>query len=76
MIPYFRQPSLHLFGPVTVYAFGFLVAMAVLAGWKMAIVRCERKKLDPDVCAELIFYTLASGFLAAHLVSVIAYFPG
>lgn len=76
MIPYFRQPSLHLFGPVTVYAFGFLVALAVIAGSKMALARCERKKLDPDRCAELIFFTLAAGFLAAHLVSVVAYFPG
>jgi phosphatidylglycerol:prolipoprotein diacylglycerol transferase len=76
VIPYFRQPSLHLFGPVTVYAFGFLVAIAVVAGSKMALVRCERKHLDPDLCGDLIFYTLAAGFLAAHLVSVIAYFPG
>jgi phosphatidylglycerol:prolipoprotein diacylglycerol transferase len=76
VIPYFRQPSLHLFGPVTVYAFGFLVAAAVVAGSKMALVRCGRKKLDPDVCAELIFFALAAGFLGAHLVSVAAYFPG
>ena len=75
MIPYFRQPSLHLFGPVTIHAFGFLVAMAVIVGSKLAILRCERRKMDPDVCADLIYYALFAGFLVAHVYSVLAYFP-
>jgi hypothetical protein len=41
LIPYFQQPSLHLFGPDTIHAFGFLVAMAVIVGSKLAIMRCE-----------------------------------
>lgn len=75
MIPYFQQPSLHLFGPVTIHAFGFLVAMAVIAGSKLALMRCERRKMDPDVCAELIYYALVTGFLVSHMYSVLAYFP-
>jgi phosphatidylglycerol:prolipoprotein diacylglycerol transferase len=75
LIPYFQQPSLHLFGPVTIHAFGFLVAMAVIAGSKLALIRCGRRKMDPDVCAGLIFYALFAGFLVAHVFSVLAYFP-
>jgi phosphatidylglycerol:prolipoprotein diacylglycerol transferase len=75
LIPYFQQPSLHLFGPVTIHAFGFLVAMAVIVGTKLALMRCESRKLDPDVCANLIFYALFAGFLVAHVYSVLSYFP-
>lgn len=75
MIPYFQQPSLHLFGPVTIHAFGFLVAMAVIAGSKLALIRCGRRKMDPDVCAGLIFSSLFASFLVAHVYSVLAYFP-
>jgi phosphatidylglycerol:prolipoprotein diacylglycerol transferase len=75
LIPYFQQPSLHLFGPVTIHAYGFLVAMAVIAGSKLALMRCESRKLDPDVCEGLIFYALLAGFLVAHVYSVLAYFP-
>jgi phosphatidylglycerol:prolipoprotein diacylglycerol transferase len=76
LIPYFQQPSLHLFGPVTIHAFGFLVAMAVIVGSKLALMRCESRKLDPDVCTDLIFYALFAGFLGAHVYSILAYFPG
>jgi hypothetical protein len=75
LIPYFQQPSLHLFGPVTIHAFGFLVAVAVIVGSKLAIMRCERRKMDPDVCAELIFCALVTGFLVAHVYAILAYFP-
>jgi phosphatidylglycerol:prolipoprotein diacylglycerol transferase len=75
LIPYFQQPSLHLFGPVTIHAFGFLVAMAVIVGSKLALTRCESKKLDPDVCSDLILSGLAAGFIVAHVYSVLAYFP-
>lgn len=49
--------------------------MAVIVGSKLALMRCESRKLDPDVCADLIFYALFAGFLVAHVYSVLAYFP-
>jgi prolipoprotein diacylglyceryltransferase len=39
MIPYIPQPGYHLFGPVTVHAFGVIVALAVIVGWRMAAAR-------------------------------------
>jgi hypothetical protein len=32
MIPYFPQPEIHLFVPLTVHAFGAIVAVAMIVG--------------------------------------------
>lgn len=75
MIPYFPQPQFHLFGPVTVYAFGAIVAVAVVVGWRMAVARCRARDLDPERFEALLSYVLLCGFVVAHLYSVLAYFP-
>ena len=75
MIPYFPQPEFHLFGPITVHAFGAIVAVALIVGWKMAVARCRTKGLDPEIFEDLLLYVVLSGFVVAHLYSVLAYFP-
>ena len=75
MIPYFPQPELHLFGPLTVHAFGAIVAGAVIVGWQMVVARARAKRLDPELVQDLLSYVVLSGFVVAHLYSVLAYFP-
>ena len=75
MIPYFPQPGYHLFGPVTVHAFGAIVAVAVLTGWRMSVARARTKGLDTELFQDLLVYVVLSGFVVAHLYSVLAYFP-
>ena len=75
MIPYFPQPSYHLFGPVTIHAFGAIVALAVIVGWNMAFARARKKGLDTKIFEDLLLYVVLSGFVVAHLYSVLAYFP-
>ena len=75
MIPYFPQPEYHLFGPVTVHAFGAIVALSVIVGWRMAVARSRTKGLDPELFQDLLLYMVLSGFVVAHLYSVLAYFP-
>jgi len=75
MIPYFPQPGYHLFGPVTVHAFGAIVAVAVFVGWRMAVARARTKGLDTELFPDLLSYVVLSGFVVAHLYSVLAYFP-
>ena len=75
MIPYFPQPEDHLVGPLTVHAFGAIVAVALIAGWRMAIARTRAKSLDPELVQDLLSYVVLSGFVVAHLYSVLAYFP-
>ena len=75
MIPYFPQPEYHLFGPITVHAFGVIVALSVIVGWQMAVARSRTKGLDPGLFQDLLSYVVLSGFVVAHLYSVLAYFP-
>jgi phosphatidylglycerol:prolipoprotein diacylglycerol transferase len=75
MIPYFPQPEYHLFGPITVHAFGVIVALSVIVGWRMAVARSRTKGLDPGLFQDLLSYVVLSGFVVAHLYSVLAYFP-
>ncbi len=75
MIPYFPQPEYHLFGPVTIHAFGAIVAVAVIVGWQMVVSRTRSKGLDPELVQDLMSYVILSGFVVAHLYSVLAYFP-
>ncbi len=75
MIPYFEQPSIHL-GPVTIHAFGVLVATAVVVGYSIAVRRCRRMGLASDLTEGALLWTLIGGFITAHLFAVLAYFPG
>ncbi|MHB1025078.1 MAG: prolipoprotein diacylglyceryl transferase [Desulfobacteria bacterium] len=75
MIPYFPQPEYHLFGPVTIHAFGAIVAVSLIVGWRMVVARTRAKALDPELVQDLLSYVILSGFVVAHLYSVLAYFP-
>ena len=75
MIPYFPQPEVHLFGPITVHAFGAIVAASLIVGWRMAVARARTKGLDTELFEDLLMYVVLSGFVVAHLYSVLAYFP-
>ena len=75
MIPYFAQPEVHLFGQITIHAFGAIVAVAVIVGWRMAVSRARAKGLEPELFEDLLLYVILSGFVVAHLYSVLAYFP-
>jgi phosphatidylglycerol:prolipoprotein diacylglycerol transferase len=75
MIPYFQQPAYHLFGPVTVHAFGAIVALSLIVGWRMAVARSRAKGIDPEHFQDLLAFVVLAGFVVAHLYSVLAYFP-
>lgn len=76
MVPYFPQPEIRLFGQIALHAFGALIALAVIAGWRMTIARCRKIGLDLAVCNDLLVYVVLAGFIVAHLYSVLAYSPG
>jgi phosphatidylglycerol---prolipoprotein diacylglyceryl transferase len=74
MIPHFDQPQLQL-GPLAVHGFGVMVAAAVLVGVKVIRARAARGGLEPDLAQQLASWILAGGFLGAHLVDRLVYFP-
>ncbi len=74
MLPYYEIPPLHL-GPLTIHAFGVLVACAVLLGSWLANKRSEHLGLDVEITEGAAGYAIVVGFICAHLYSAIAYFP-
>lgn len=75
MIPYAEQPSISI-GPVTIAAFGVIVASAVLVGLRLGAWRFKRLKLDQAIGERLAGWAMMCGFVGAHLFSVLFYFPG
>lgn len=74
MIPFFDQPVLAL-GPLTIHAYGALVATGVIFGGWLVLRRARRMGLDAVETERLLTWMLVAGFLGAHLFSVFAYFP-
>jgi len=75
MIPYFPQPSLHLFGPVYLHGFGTMVAVALITAWWITTARSRKEGLDPDRMQDMFGWVVVTGFIVAHLYSVLAYYP-
>jgi phosphatidylglycerol---prolipoprotein diacylglyceryl transferase len=75
VIPYFDQPTLHL-GPLTIHAFGVLVAAAVLVGYRVFRKQLAARGLDKVVGDLLFSYIVMGGFVGAHLVDRLVYKPG
>jgi phosphatidylglycerol:prolipoprotein diacylglycerol transferase len=74
MLPYHPQPSWHL-GPLTIHAFGVIVACAMWAGLILFDRRLNHDHLDPALGRRLAWWMLIGGLLGAHLFSVLLYFP-
>jgi len=81
MIPYFNG---HLFdlphwlpfaGGQPIYMFGLLVAIGVIVGDSIVVKEGARRGLDPQDVKFLNVRIVFGGFVMAHLVSVIFYFP-
>lgn len=75
MIPYFEQPSLTL-GPFTIYAFGVLVVIAILVGWRLAVWRARKLGLDKEATSQLCSLMVLAGFAGAWLARTQLYAPG
>lgn len=75
MIPFFPAPSLHL-GPVTIHAFGLIVALAALAGLVLGARRFDQVGLDRSTGERMAGWVIIGGLAGAHLFSVAFYFPG
>lgn len=73
-LPYVEQPSITI-GPLTIHAFGVIVAAAVLAGLTIGARRFRSVGLDRHLGERMAWWAIVGGFVGAHLFSVIFYFP-
>lgn len=74
MIPFFEQPSLGL-GPLTIRAFGVLVVTAILVGQAITRRRVAAAGLPAGTADRLFMWIIVGGFVGAHLVDRLIYFP-
>jgi phosphatidylglycerol:prolipoprotein diacylglycerol transferase len=74
MIPYFNG---HLFdiGSVPIHMFGVLVAIGVIVGDRIVVAQGMKRGMDARDVKFLNARIVIGGFIMAHLVSVIFYFP-
>jgi phosphatidylglycerol:prolipoprotein diacylglycerol transferase len=64
-------PRLFELGPVTVYAYGILLAAAYLLGLKFAMVRARARGLDQARVLDLGIYIIVSALVGAKLLLVL-----
>lgn len=74
MIPYLEQPSVRV-GPLTIHAFGIIVAAAFLVGLIIGDRRFTVVGLSRVLGERLGWWAVVGGFLGAHIISVLLYFP-
>jgi len=80
MIPYFAggplfEGELPIVGHVAIHWFGLLVAIGVLLGDRIVVREGEKRGLDGQDLRFLNVRMVIFGFIMAHLVSVVFYFP-
>jgi phosphatidylglycerol:prolipoprotein diacylglycerol transferase len=76
MVPFwYPGPIVLVPGKVEFHVFGILVGIAILVGSTIAQNRAMSRQLNGKVVADLGLWVVIVGFLFAHWVSVLAYFP-
>lgn len=80
LIPYIKPPEkliadLPVIGPLKLQVFGPLVALGVILGYHRCLAFAKQRDIDEYVARDMIFYTLITGFVISHWVSVLFYFP-
>lgn len=62
-------------GPIHIYFFGLMIAIAAIAGGAFAIKQGEKRGINEDVMFNLIIIVLISGVLGARLFYILFYDP-
>jgi len=66
-----RLPFLGSVGPVTIYTYGVLLAVAYLGGLQLAMIRARRRGLDQTRVLDLGIYIIISALIGAKLLLVV-----
>jgi phosphatidylglycerol:prolipoprotein diacylglycerol transferase len=67
-------PKLFDLGPLTVYSYGVMLALAYLGGLQFALVRARARGIDPARIMDLGIYVIVSALLGAKLLLVVVNF--
>ena len=64
-------PRLFEFGPITVYSYGLLLALAYLGGLQLALVRGRQRGLDPARVMDLGIWIIVSALIGAKALLLV-----
>ena len=64
-------PRLLELGPITLYSYGLLLALAYLAGLRLAIVRARARGLNPERVLDLGIWIIVSALIGAKLLLLV-----
>ena len=61
-------------GPITIYGYGLMIAMGVLAAYFVGEYRAKKYKLNPELIVSLTVSCLVGGIIGAKLLFYIVEF--
>jgi phosphatidylglycerol---prolipoprotein diacylglyceryl transferase len=64
-------PVVFHLGPLTIYAYGVLVASGLILGMGLAVKEAKRQDLDPQVILDLGFYVALAGIIGSRVFYVL-----
>jgi phosphatidylglycerol:prolipoprotein diacylglycerol transferase len=65
------HPIIVAIGPITVYSFGVMLALAFLAAGNVVGRELERKGLDPELASSMVLWAAVGGLAGSRLFSVV-----
>ncbi len=70
------HPILFQFGSLTVYSYGFMLALAILAGTLWLMRKVERKEVSGQFVIDFVLLGTVAGVIGSRLVYILLYDPG
>ena len=58
-------------GPFTVYGYGLMIALGVIAAYLVGEYRAKKYRLDPDRILTIVIWALLGGFLGSKLLYIL-----
>ncbi|PIZ53503.1 prolipoprotein diacylglyceryl transferase, partial [Candidatus Uhrbacteria bacterium CG_4_10_14_0_2_um_filter_41_7] len=74
MIPYFEWTSVQI-GPLTLYVWGFFVAMGFILGAYVAGLFAKKRGQNPKIIHDLVVYLMGGGIVGGRLGYILFYSP-
>jgi phosphatidylglycerol:prolipoprotein diacylglycerol transferase len=65
------HPIIYKIGPLTVYSYGMMVAIAFLVGISIARIEARRKDINPELIYDFGFYLVIGSIIAARLYYIL-----
>jgi phosphatidylglycerol:prolipoprotein diacylglycerol transferase len=73
MLPNLSIPSVTIYGPLKIHPFGVLVALSLVIGYQLALLRAKKTGLDTGIMADAGLWAIGIGFVVSHLFWAILY---